>query len=529
VKPLEKVETTPGCSYITTTVKRKKEGRTDRRAKVSNQLVIVHKNMASSSNITKDNGNGKRSFSFARLFVSSPDYHDNDSSHEHNSVISALQGRRSGNTTDEAKKTSTTNHRDADRGVNSNTQQQTQQQLPRKNSSNRFPVRAIDLRKVNQKVNYMDVQAANYAEDASSSSSDSSNYSSSSNDDDNDIAAQLANRHHFKRHRRRPSRKLSLGVIETGLKVIRKHTSLPSLQIMPPPPPSKDKNKPQGSSSTVTTTTTTTKIKNNKNDTQPEEKQQQLQQEETKRHHSMPFLFMSDESVRHDWTLAASLEMEMGEEPASYSSSRCCKNYWNKTPKVVRTAFGRIPWKKVIVLLLILLVSVLVTWTLVKFVAFPLMMKTIGGNDALVVANNDVVPWGNNTSSSSSSGAITEPTIGMTVSAINRRKLVLEHVIEHDLLPQHPTDPDLILTSPTARKAMNWMTGYDTASMKLLDEYHYYHHPHGDTEQPIELNKHYTMNPEEINQKNKILERYIRAASFFKQHKDANIKNTVLD
>jgi len=149
------------------------------------------------------------------------------------------------------------------------------------------------------------------------------------------------------------------------------------------------------------------------------------------------------------------------------------------------------------------------------------------------------------------SGAATGPSTDPN--DIKRRILVLEHVIEIGLLPQHGHGHEFDLTSNGAQMAMKWMAGTDAHSMVLLDEYHYHHggnhhlrhrhvrqlqHHPSSQQQPHEpmpqgfgphVSHHVDMDMTAAHLEEQILERYVEATVYFEHHPRASIHTTVLN
>ena len=321
---------------------------------------------------------------------------------------------------------------------------------------NQFPTRAaMDFWKVDQRINYRNVEAANY---------DDGTYDGNANANDEGEELDEEASHKGPGQRFRPPRRDSIGVIQEGLQALRQG-KLPDKE---------------------------------------------------KKHHSMSFL--SDETERQE-RKRTFLELDMDVKPSNVDKGNS-KNLQESDSFSTKTGSCR---KRFLTGVFICLVAILVTWTLARLVLIPVSHKVLG---------NLVVPDTSTDSTDTTSMVESPPQEeepSMTASAIRRRTLVLEHVIEKDLLPIHSTNPDFLLTSPTARKAMTWMTGYDIDSMRLLDAYTYYHHHDDNTDGTIQLNKQYTTNQAEIAQKNKILDRYVKAALYFKDHADADLKYTILD
>ncbi|CAB9514089.1 expressed unknown protein [Seminavis robusta] len=399
----------------------------------------------------------KRRNSFADLFFGPRDnlgLSGSDSSDEHHAVVSALeQGRR---------RSSFPNL------FGNNNETNTVRDTYSFSTDNQFPTRTNDLRYVDQRVNYMDVEAANYDEP-----SDSSDYTAS----DTSAEAYLEGR------RFRPPRNGSIGLIQEGLNALRsgrlpRSGSLPSLT---------------GGSSKAS-------------------RQEERKQQEKRKSHSMSFLTDMDDS-ECDQRRISIMEVEKGvplAPPRIWSKGgACCTHFW------------RLYWKRIAVLIFLVTATVLLTWLHVELLFKPFVRLVTGnsGRTAIVVpvpAKPTVNEWHTHAPVSA------QPSTG--VYAINRRRLVLEDVIEQRLLPQHPDDPHLNLIHPVARKAMAWMTANDVKSMKLLDQYHFHHHKR----EPVQVNKHVTMNVDGIKQSDQILERYIRAVSYFRDHPDADVKNTFI-
>ena len=101
-----------------------------------------------------------------------------------------------------------------------------------------------------------------------------------------------------------------------------------------------------------------------------------------------------------------------------------------------------------------------------------------------------------------------------TAAKVYHHTQVLEHVLEEALFTEGH-DPELDLTSSSAKKALEWMAGYDTKSMELLDAFHYKDGTktagnlriRDDIEDPT-------------NHTNKIVDRYVLAVFYFKAHPD---------
>lgn len=345
--------------------------------------------------------------------------------------------------------------------------------------ANNFPTRATDLRHVDQSINLMDVETANYRAPPSDyvfridDDEDDSYYDGSEDDVYNNYTqGYRAANAPPKAGRRGSSSMIELKVIQDGLNALREGR-LPRRYSEP------DLLDHEAGEGVI-----------------------ESRRREPK-HHSMSFLTDLDDS---------SDRFKSMEDSSTWGdillATHRRKHWWR-----------RLHWALVGFLLVVAVVLTAVVWE-----DLPVSYATNGGN---VNAETTAPPVSSSTELVQDDTPPPAAVPSTAPGAIARRRLVLKHVLEKGLLHQnHDHAKALDLSHSTGQKGLTWMTATDEVSMKLLDDYHFYHHEHTLHPEPIVSGKHYTpTNKEEMDQDRKILDRYVYVVYYFVEHPESNPKN----
>ena len=350
--------------------------------------------------------------------------------------------------------------------------------------SNRFPTRANDLRHVDQSVNLMDAESARYQ--YSDEDDDDANYFSYDDDDDDDVYANytqgftapkgrrssLTNPMQVKGRQakgRRASRRGSLSmVVENGIDYLVK--------------------------STRTATSRTSFVEGPEQSAKTRDPVIELPSGPTKKFQIQP-----------DGTVET---LDYGRD-----SKKGAASFWSRYSPCIR-------WTLVVLFFL----------AAASWVVFAIQYHApavVTSNESSAAVDKPKPPAANNVATKPPPTAIaaakfTIPPMDVSTSNVNNdnptfakvyhHKQVLEHVLEEALFTEGH-DPELDLTSSSAKKALEWMAGYDTKSMELLDAFHYEHN----TEMAGNLRIRDDIE-DPTNHTNKIVERYVLAVFYFKAH-----------
>lgn len=349
-------------------------------------------------------------------------------------------------------------------------------------TSNRFPTRKNDIRHVDQSVNLMDTESARYqySDDDDDAGDDDADYDDSKFDDDDDdvyanyttgFTTQGRDRDGSPRKakNRRASRRGSLQmVLENGIDYL--------------------VNGASGAAATVATEDDTNGALQDPATTTVE-----LPSGPTKK-----FLILPDDATeRSDYTL-----------DSCFPNLRKNKNH-SEPKRCVR-------WT--LVVLMFLTAATWLVFCIPFFTDDNMPMKAaatvapVAAVDALAVVDTPA----SGTVVDATAAAVMAPEPTTTSNDIVRRKAVLGHVLMEAFLDPH--SKDLNLSNPNGRKAMEWMAGYDSESMALLDAFHF---EHGVKTAANLRTGNDVLDP--ANHYSRIMEKYVQATFWFVAHPDAKV------